>query len=53
MRVARCRAPVTGAVDVVTHGVTGILGEYLRAEALKHTWAESSRQFSNTLVPTG
>jgi glycosyltransferase involved in cell wall biosynthesis len=58
--------PVTGPVDVVTRGVTGILDEDLRTaalaaleldrrqcrtEALKHTWAESSRQFSDNLVP--
>ena len=60
--------PVTGPVDVVTRGVTGILDEDLRkaalaaleldrgrcrAEALKHTWKESSRQFSDNLVPAG
>jgi glycosyltransferase involved in cell wall biosynthesis len=58
--------PVTGPVDVVENGVTGVLSEDLhaaalaavrldrarcRAEALKHTWAESSRQFSDNLVP--
>jgi len=58
--------PVTGPVDVVEQGVTGFLSEDLRAaalaaldldrdrcraEALKHTWAESSRQFSDNLVP--
>ena len=60
--------PVTGPIDVVTHGVTGILDPDLRqaalaalkldrarcrAEALKHTWEESSRQFSDNLVPAG
>ena len=60
--------PVTGPVDVVTQGVTGILDEDLRtaalpalklnrgrcrAEALKHTWTESSRQFSDNLMPAG
>ena len=60
--------PVTGPVDVLTQGVTGILDEDLRtaalaaleldrgqcrAEALEHTWKESSRQFSANLVPAG
>ncbi|MGD2056606.1 MAG: glycosyltransferase family 1 protein [Gammaproteobacteria bacterium] len=57
--------PVTGPVDVVTPGETGILDEDLRraalealeldrkrcrSEALQHTWAASARQFLNNLV---
>ena len=59
--------PVTGPVDVVTHGATGILDEDLgkaavaalglsrercRAEALNHTWQAASHQFVGNLVPT-
>jgi glycosyltransferase involved in cell wall biosynthesis len=58
--------PVTGPLDVVTHGETGILGEDLRqaalealeidrrccrAEALKHTWESATQQFLANLVP--
>ena len=56
---------MTGPVDVIENGLTGVLSEDLhtaalaalrldrarcRTEALKHTWAESSRQFSDNLV---
>jgi hypothetical protein len=58
--------PVTGPVDVVTQGETGILHEDLRraalesleldrehcrSEALRYTWAASARQFLDNLVP--
>jgi glycosyltransferase involved in cell wall biosynthesis len=58
--------PVTGPIDVVTHGETGMLDEDLgkaalaalelsrdrcREEALKHTWQAASRQFAGNLVP--
>jgi glycosyltransferase involved in cell wall biosynthesis len=58
--------PVTGPVDVVVNGVTGILGEDLReaalaaqgldpgacrAHALTHSWAAASRQFLAALAP--
>ena len=57
--------PVTGPVDVVTQGETGILHADLRQaaldaldlnrdrcrrEALRHTWAASTRQFLDNLV---
>ena len=58
--------PVTGPLDVVTPGETGILDEDLghaamaalqldrsrcRDEALKHSWAKATRQFIGNLVP--
>jgi glycosyltransferase involved in cell wall biosynthesis len=58
--------PVTGPLDVVTHGETGMLDEDLRTaalaaldldrrrcreEALRHTWQAASRQFLDNLVP--
>jgi len=58
--------PVTGPVDVVTHGETGILDEDLRKaalaaldlsrercreEALKFSWLAASREFAGNLVP--
>lgn len=58
--------PVTGPVDVVKHGETGILDQDLRKaalaalgldrarcrqEALRHTWQAASRQFLANLVP--
>jgi glycosyltransferase involved in cell wall biosynthesis len=58
--------PVTGPVDVVRDGVTGILGEDLRAaalaalqldpaacraHALAHSWESSTRQFLSALAP--
>jgi glycosyltransferase involved in cell wall biosynthesis len=58
--------PVTGPVDVVTHGETGILDEDLRKaalaaldlsrercreEALKYSWQAASREFAGNLVP--
>jgi glycosyltransferase involved in cell wall biosynthesis len=58
--------PVTGPLDVVTHGETGILDSDLRAaalaaldldrrrcreEALRHTWQVASQQFLDNLVP--
>jgi glycosyltransferase involved in cell wall biosynthesis len=57
--------PVTGPVDVVTDGVTGILdndlqkaamraleldGKNCRIEALKRTWRRASEQFAGNLV---
>jgi glycosyltransferase involved in cell wall biosynthesis len=57
--------PVTGPIDVVAHGVTGILDEDLagaamralsldpgacRAHALGYTWEASTRQFLNALA---
>jgi glycosyltransferase involved in cell wall biosynthesis len=57
--------PVTGPVDVVNDGVTGVLSEDLRAaalaaleldprwcreQALRHTWAAATRQFLDHLV---
>jgi glycosyltransferase involved in cell wall biosynthesis len=58
--------PVTGPVDVVVDGVTGVLGEDLReaalaalqmdpaacrAHAVAHSWEASTRQFLNALAP--
>jgi len=58
--------PVAGPIDVVRHGVTGVLSEDLRAaalaalpldpaacreHALAHSWAASTRQFLNALAP--
>jgi glycosyltransferase involved in cell wall biosynthesis len=58
--------PVTGPLDVVTQGETGILDRDLRKaalaaleldrgrcreEALRHTWQASSQQFFDNLVP--
>ena len=58
--------PVTGPVDVVVDGVTGVLRENLReaalaalqldpaacrAHALAHSWEASTRQFLGALVP--
>jgi glycosyltransferase involved in cell wall biosynthesis len=57
--------PVTGPVDVVDDGVTGVLSEDLRAaaiaalkldprlcreQALRHTWAAATEQFRDHLV---
>lgn len=58
--------PVTGPLDVVTQGETGILDpdlrkaalaalgldrQHCRQEALRHTWQAASRQFLGNLVP--
>jgi glycosyltransferase involved in cell wall biosynthesis len=58
--------PVTGPIDVVTPGVTGILdtdlrkaaidaldlsGECCREAAMQYTWQAATRQFSANLVP--
>lgn len=58
--------PVTGPIDVVRNGVTGVLGEDLRAaalaalqldrgacreHALRYTWSAATRQFLAALVP--
>lgn len=58
--------PVTGPIDVVMNGVTGVLGEDLRAAALAaltldpeecrnyalaHTWDAATQQFLGNLVP--
>jgi glycosyltransferase involved in cell wall biosynthesis len=58
--------PVTGPLDVVAQGETGMLDDDLRAaalaalgldrrrcreEALRHTWQAASRQFLDNLVP--
>jgi glycosyltransferase involved in cell wall biosynthesis len=57
--------PVTGPIDVVRDGVTGVLGEDLRAaalaalqldrracreHALRYTWSAATRQFLSALV---
>jgi glycosyltransferase involved in cell wall biosynthesis len=59
--------PVTGPIDVVTHGETGILDQDLRKaalqaleldrnrcrdEALKYSWQTANQQFIGNLVPT-
>jgi len=58
--------PVTGPIDVVEDGVTGVLGEDLQAaalaaldldrracreHALRHTWEAATRQFAAWLAP--
>ncbi len=58
--------PVTGPIDVVENGVTGVLSEDLRTaalaalrldrrvcrdQALRHTWEAATRQFVAALVP--
>jgi hypothetical protein len=58
--------PVTGPIDVVRDGVTGVLSEDLRqaalqaleldpaacrAHALAHSWEASTRQFLSALAP--
>jgi glycosyltransferase involved in cell wall biosynthesis len=58
--------PVTGPIDVVRDGVTGVLSDDLReaalaalrvdpagcrAHALEHSWAASTRQFLSALAP--
>jgi glycosyltransferase involved in cell wall biosynthesis len=60
--------PVTGPVDVVVQGITGILdsdlrraaidaldlsGARCREAAMQHTWQAATRQFSENLVPVG
>jgi glycosyltransferase involved in cell wall biosynthesis len=58
--------PVTGPIDVIQQGVTGVLGENLaeaalqalkldrkdpREYALRHTWMDCTRQFIENLAP--